>query len=153
MSKLRNATIAAVCAVGATAVMITPASAAGTGKATYNCGIYGSSVAVDFIRTTTGALTVKASLPFIVPPGGTIPINGITGTLQPPPSPPYPIVVKNATAMPPGIYSSITLNAASSPAMSGPPATIKIVVGPPPTPPVTVTCTLKTSPVPTGWPI
>jgi len=151
MSKLKSATIAAVCALGASAAMITPASAVGTANATYNCGIYGNPVTVQFTRTTqppANNLTVKAFLTFFSP--SPIPVGGVVATLKPPPGPPYPVVATNKTLVPAGLNSSITLTGPAPVALPGPPAIISIKITPPG---ITVTCTLI-GPVPPGtWPI
>jgi hypothetical protein len=143
MSKIKNATIAAACAIGATAVMVTPASAAGTGKATYDCGIYGSTVGATFTRSATNLLTLTASLTYFVPTA--IPVGGITGTLTGNQS-----GLANPTAISAGIHTSIVLQKAGSVGIPSAPSSIVMTITPPG---LTVTCTLKASPAPTGFPI
>ncbi|MYW04532.1 hypothetical protein [Streptomyces sp. SID3343] len=143
MSKIKSATIAAACAIGATAAMVTPASAAGTAKATYDCGIYGSSVGVTFTRSATNLLTLTASLTYFVPTA--IPVGGITGTLTGNQS-----GLANPTAISAGFHTSIVLQKAGSAGIPGAPGSVVMTITPPG---LTVTCTLKASPPPTGFPI
>ena len=152
-SKLRRGIVAAVCALGATVATVTPAHAA-TANATYNCGVWGSSVLFTFIRTAptppTKNLTVKVIL------GGFAPVTyapgQVIGTLKAPPSPPYPLVVTNPNAIPAGFYSLILLTGVSPATLTGPPASVTTTFNSPPQPPVSFTCTLSL-PAPTGWPI
>lgn len=149
MSRMKNATIAAVCALGASAAMVAPASAAGTGKATYNCGMYGNPVTFTFARTATTALTVTASISYFAPVP--IPVNGIQMVLHAPPAPPYPISgVSNTVAVAPGPQSTITARKSTTPPLPGPPASITITIAPPG---ITISCALKATPPPSGWPI
>jgi len=154
MSKLKNATIAAVFAFGASVAMVTPASAVGTATAYYNCTPYGNPVKVTFTRTTTPPaknLSVKADLSFTVPAvTGPIGVGGISAQLTGPPTPPYPITVTNPNVIPPGTYTSITLTGTAPATLTGPPATIPININPPN---ITVMCTLLSSPAPAGWSI
>ncbi|MFI6983494.1 hypothetical protein ACIBSV_33450 [Embleya sp. NPDC050154] len=143
MSKIRSAAIAGVCAIGATAAMVTPASAAGTGKATYDCGIYGSSVGATFNRSATNLLTLTASITYWVPTA--IPAGGITGTLTGNQS-----GLANPTAISAGVHTSIVLQKAASVGIPSAPSSIVMTITPPG---LTVTCTLKASPAPTGFPI
>ncbi|MFF7245927.1 hypothetical protein ACFZBU_18695 [Embleya sp. NPDC008237] len=143
MSKIKSGVVAAVCAIGATAAMVTPASAAGTGKATYDCGVYGSSVGATFTRSASNLLTLTASLSYFVPTA--IPAGGITGTLTGNQS-----GLANPTAISAGFHSSIVLQKAGSVAIPSAPSSIVMTITPPG---LTVTCNLKASPPPTGFPI
>lgn len=141
MSKLKSATVAAACAIGASAMMITPAAAAGTATATYNCGVYGSSVATTFTRSTSNLLTLKATITYVVPT--TIPVGGLTVAAG-------GQTLANAAAITPGVKTSITVTKAGSTPVTAAPTTIVITITPPG---ITVTCTLKASPAPAGFPI
>jgi len=148
MSKIKNATIASVFALGITAAMITPAAAAGV--ATYNCGaLYGTSVKGTFTRTAPTTppsknLKVEATISFISPVA--IGVGGIVGTLNGPPAPPYPLTVTNPNVIPAWVpQSKVTLTGPSPATLGGPPQSITINVAG-----VVVTCNRTATGA--GWP-
>jgi len=138
MSKLARAAVAAACKLGATAAMITPASAAGT--ATYNCGAYGTVSAV-FTRPAPATVALVVNLPLITPTP--IPPGGIVATLNGPP--PYPITMTNPAPIPP---LPIRVTGFVPMPLPAPPSTITFTVTPPG---FSFTCILVG--VGAGWPV
>jgi len=105
MSKTKNATIAAVFALGVSAAMITPASAVGTATATYNCNTPWATgpYPATFTRTapTTPAgknLTLVLSLPinYMYPS----PVGDAVATLSGPTGTGYPLTLTNPNVIP-----------------------------------------------------
>jgi len=152
MSRLKNATIAAVCALGASTAMITPASAIGAASAPYDCGAWGNPVTVAFTRSAPapGFRNLDVSLPISIYSGVPLVPGGIAGTLNSPPGPPYPIAAANTNVAPPGIVNPVRLKGVSPATLTGPPSSIVIHYG---VPDIVIVCVLLPSPAPIGWPI
>lgn len=151
MSKIKNATIAAVCALGAFAATTTPASAVGTATGTYDCvNNQGSGISATFTRTapTTPAtknLTLIVSIDYgITTPLG---VGAVTATLSDPSSTP-PVILTNTNVVPATATRSridIKFSGPSPSTLNGPlPLTLVFASA------WTVTCT-GTSGI--GWPI
>jgi len=124
-SKVRRASIAAVCALGATIATISPAHA--TGLAAYDCGTAGNPVGFRFDRTppTTPPsknLRVQAPIGFFtaVP----IAVGALSAMLIGPPSPPYPLTMTNPNVLAAGSYFSINLTGVSPVGLTVPPTAI-----------------------------
>jgi len=152
MSKPKRASVAAVCALATSAVMVTPAVAVGTGYASYNCGDPTHLIPFRFKRTAPTTppsknLTVEGILALSTPLS--ISVGGVVATLKSPPSPSYPLTTSNPNVIPPGLFA-IKVTGPSTVSLSGPPGSITITVAQPGFA-LNITCTLSATE--SGWPI
>jgi len=148
MSKLKRAAVASVFALGVTAAMITPASAAGT--ATYSCPGYGT-ITGTFTRINATTVDLNATIGYSSP--SPLAPGAIVATLGG--SAPYPRTMSNPNVLPP-TGSSVLLRGTGFPAsLPAPPNTITLVITlpPPPTPPNTVTVVCTRTATGVTWPV
>jgi len=124
-TKLRRATIAGVCALGATIATITPAHAT-TGLADYDCGAAGNPVAFRFDRTTSAGKNLRVQAPIGFSTAVPMLPGALSAMLIGPPSPPYPLTVSNPNVLTPGAYFGINLIGVSPVTLTVPPTAIFI---------------------------
>jgi len=152
MSKIRNVTVAALCALGASVAMISPASAVGTANASYNCGDGWGTATASFTRTApTTPATKNLVLVFTFNFQNISPtaVGGAVTTLSGPATP-YPLTLTNPNVVPAtSTWAPINIRTtgASATTLTGPPAAINLTlsnVG------LDLTCTVVNA---DGWPI
>jgi len=150
MSKIKNVTIAAVCALGASAAMITPASAVGTATATYNCGSSPwTAVSATFTRnapTTPATTNLALVVSLMTVQASPTPVGGAVATLSGTPA----LTLTNPNVVyyvgPTWTMVDFRMTGTSAATLTGPPASLQLTISNGPN----LTCTVVNA---AGWPI